>query len=148
MAFHPEHAPIPEGLETGRLRLRPLRASDVALDYDAVMSDPAALRRWSQASWPADDFTLAENLTDLQGHEREHLEGVAYTFTVLSPDASRCLGCVYFTPVRPEAVGLCGRSEHPVRVGFWVRSSEILGGLDRHLFEALRAWLRQAWAFD
>ena len=88
MSLHP-HGTVPEGLRTPRVMLRPLLAADVERDYDAVMSDPAALRRWSQSDWPDDEFTLAENLTDLERHEREHKDGVAFTFTVLSPDGSR-----------------------------------------------------------
>src|SRR5262245_8340665 len=138
----------PDELRTPRVLLRPLRAIDVELDYDAVMSDSAALRHWSQSTWPADDFTLAENLVDLERHEREHLDGVAYTFTVLDPDESRCMGCVYLTPPVPEVAARCGGAAAPVQLGFWVRSSEIVGELDRHLFEALRGWVKESWAFD
>jgi len=147
MSLHP-HGTVPEGLRTPRVMLRPLLAADVERDYDAVMSDPAALRRWSQSDWPDDEFTLAENLTDLERHEREHKDGVAFTFTVLSPDGSRCLGCVYLTPGFKETANLCRGAAYPVQHGFWVRSSEIGSDLDRHLLEALRKWLRNDWAFD
>ena len=148
MSFYPEGATVPEERRTERLLLRPLRATDVALDYDAVMSSPEMLRRWSQGTWPADDFTLAGNLADLERHEREHHERVAFTFTVLSPDEKRCLGCVYFTPVGPEAATLCPGAEHATQVGFWVRASEIASDLDRHLLATVRGWLKTAWAFD
>ncbi|HET9325420.1 MAG TPA: GNAT family N-acetyltransferase [Candidatus Eisenbacteria bacterium] len=147
MALHPV-VTVPEGLRTQRLLLRPLLAADAERDYAAVMSDPAALRRWSQSDWPSDDFTLAENLADLERHEREHKDGIAFTFTVLSPDGGRCLGCVYLTPVFKEAANLCRGAAYPVQLGFWVRSSEVASDLDRHLFEALRRWLRNDWAFD
>jgi RimJ/RimL family protein N-acetyltransferase len=146
--LHPLGAPAPEGLRTSRVLLRPLLAADVDRDYDAVMSDPPALRRWAQSDWPGDDFTRAENLADLQRHEQEHRDGVAFTYTVLTPDGLRCLGCVYLTPVFLEAADLCRGANHPVQVGFWVRSSEWSSELDRHLLGALREWLRTSWAFD
>ena len=62
MEFYPANAPVPQEKRTSRLWLRPLRATDVELDYDAVMSSAAMLRRWRQSKWPADNFTLAENL--------------------------------------------------------------------------------------
>jgi hypothetical protein len=148
MPFYPDDAVAPEGLRLSRLVLRPLRAADAALDYDAVMSDAQALQRWSQSSWPADDFTLAENRTDLERHEREHGERVAFTYTVLSPDQGTCLGCVYLTPVFPEAARLVAGAMFPVQLGFWVRAAEVGGELDRYLFEALREWLRTSWRFD
>jgi RimJ/RimL family protein N-acetyltransferase len=148
MAFYPPAARVPEELRTARLFLRPLRAADAALDYDAVLASAAQLRRWSQSSWPADDFTLAENLADLQRHEREHEEQAAFTYTVLDPAGTRCLGCVYLMPLWPGAVSLCAGADYPATVGFWVRTSEIANDLDRHLLAALRDWLRAEWAFD
>jgi RimJ/RimL family protein N-acetyltransferase len=142
------HSPAPAFKRTGRLLLRPLRASDVDRDYDAVMASRAELRAWSQTSWPADDFTREENLADLERHEREHVEGVAYTFTVLDPDGARCLGCVYLTPPSPGAMALIADARHPVNVAFWVRSETLAERLDAHLLEAVREWLAVEWTFD
>lgn len=148
MELHPAAVPVPVGLHTARLRLRPLRASDVELDYDAVMSSPAMLRTWSQSDWPADDFTRAANQADLERHEREHLAREAFTYTVLTPDATRCLGCVYLSPPWPEEVPLCAGAAYAAHVGFWVRASELANDLDRHLLESLRDWFRSEWAFE
>jgi hypothetical protein len=147
-ALHPNSASLPSETRTPRLWLRPLRAVDVELDYDAVMESPAALRSWSQSTWPADDFPLAENLYDLVRHQREHESGEAYTFTVLDPGGTRCLGCVYLVPPRAEERTLVGDAQHPVRVTFWVRASEVGKDLDRHLLTTLREWLDQEWRFD
>ena len=148
MSFYPGGAQIPDELRTPRLFLRPLRATDVDLDFDAVMSSAAMLRSWSQSGWPADDFTRAENLEDLRRHEREHVAREAFTFTVLDPAEARCLGCVYLQPLPPGARTLREGGAHPVRVGFWVRASEIANDLDRHLLSCLREWLAREWRFD
>jgi hypothetical protein len=148
MSFHPMQAAVPTGMRTDRVVLRPLSVSDVEIDYDAVKSSAPMLRRWSQTSWPADDFTLAENRADLERHEHEHREGVAFTFTVLDPTATRCLGCVYIAPPAHEERALIERAKRPARVGFWVRAAEIPNELDRHLLGALREWLAREWAFD
>jgi RimJ/RimL family protein N-acetyltransferase len=148
VTFHPAGAAPPVEHRTPRLVLRPLRASDVATDYEAVMSSAAALRRWSQSEWPAEDFTLAENLEDLRRHEREHLEGQAFTYTVLDPAESRCLGCVYVVPLRSEEAAWSGSAAQVARVAFWVRTSEIATDLDRHLLGVLREWFRESWRFE
>jgi len=148
MEFYPASAVVPEELRTDQLLLRPLRASDVELDYDAVMSSAEQLRRWSQSGWPADDFTLAQNLDDLQRHEREHIERKAFTFTVLNPQRTRCLGCVYIMPVWPEVAHLCAGAAYAADVGFWVRTAELANDLDKHLLATLREWFTTAWAFD
>jgi len=146
--FYPADAPIPAAWRTPRLFLCPLRATDVELDYDAVMSSTAMLRSWSQSGWPADDFTRAENLEDLRRHEREHVAREAFTFTVLDPTEARCLGCVYLQPLPPGAPTLREGAAHPVRIGFWVRASQVADDLDRHLLTCLREWLAGEWRFD
>lgn len=146
--LHPPEAPVPVEVRTDRLWVRPLRATDVELDYDAVMASAAQLRRWSQSDWPADGFTLAENLQDLVRHEREHGEGSAYTFTVMAPDGARCLGCVYVQPPDPGLATLLAGAAHAATVGFWVRTSEIANDLDRHLLATLLDWFVRGWSFD
>ena len=142
------HAPVPDGMRSDRLLLRPLRVADAELDFDAVMSSAALLRRWSQSAWPADDFTLAGNRSDLERHEREHIEGTAFTFTVLDPAATRCLGCVYIVPLESAERAVCAATMHPARVAFWVRASELAHDLDRRLLATLLVWLDAAWSFD
>jgi RimJ/RimL family protein N-acetyltransferase len=148
MEFYPASAVVPEEQRTDRLLLRPLRATDVELDYDAVISSAEQLRRWSQSDWPADDFTLAQNLDDLQRHEREHIERKAFTFTVLNPQGIRCLGCVYIMPVRPQITQLCAGAAYAAGVGFWVRTAELANDLDKHVLATLREWFKAEWAFD
>lgn len=148
MDFYPAQAPVPEETRTDRLWLRPLRATDVELDYDALMTSKEQLRGWSNSRWPADDFTLAGNLADLQRHEREHESREAFTFTVLDPSGTRCLGCVYLMPVAPVDAPCCVDATYPVNVAFWVRTSELVADLDAHLLATLRSWLAREWAFD
>lgn len=148
MIFYPLNAPLPEEIRTHRLLLRPLRSTDVELDYDAVMSSAEQLRAWSQSSWPTSKFTLEQNLTDLQRHEREHGERKEFTFTVLNPYAARCLGCVYIFPVWTEIAQLCTGALYAAGVRFWVRTSEIATDLDKHVLATLRGWFATEWAFD
>jgi RimJ/RimL family protein N-acetyltransferase len=147
-AWLPAEAIVPAELRTDRAILRPLLASDVDRDYDAVMSSRPMLRTWSQSDWPAEGFTRAENLADLERHEREHLAREAFTFTALELDSDRCVGCVYITPLHPTEARWAADAPHVARVGFWVRSSEIESDLDRHLLVALRAWFTSTWGFD
>ncbi|MCJ7549049.1 MAG: GNAT family N-acetyltransferase [Anaerolineae bacterium] len=148
MTFYPAGCAAPLDMRTSRLYVRPLRATDVELDYDAVMSSAEMLRRWCQGDWPRDGFTPAENLADLQRHEREHIERTAFTYTVLDPQGTRCLGCVYVVSPRPEEIPVCRDAAHAADVAFWVRASEVANGLDQHLLACLREWFNAEWAFD
>lgn len=148
MNFFPPETTAPTATRTDRLLLRPLTVGHVDLDYDAVMASREQLNRWSQTTWPTPDFTLAENRADLERHQREHNEGVAFTYTVLDPTESRCLGCVYITPI-PESAGyLYPNDRYSAKVTFWIRSDELAGSLEGHLLATLRGWFAAEWPFD
>jgi hypothetical protein len=155
MDFYPQNAVVPSGLETSEFRLRPLRATDVELDYAAVMDSQDFLRLWSQSDWPTDDFTLADNLKDLERHEQEHLERKAFTFTVMNQTETECLGCVYINPLEPFPEGaivhgaeLATGQGYQAVAGFWVKPARIADGLDRLLLDTLIAWFEREWAFS
>ena len=145
MSFYPEDAPVPAELKTAEFVLRPLTTDHVELDHAALMDSKEMLRRWSSSDWPTDDFTVADNRQDLAWHQREHEEGIAFTYTVLDPGESECLGCVYVKET--NVPGLAG-SDYTALVRFWVRQSHLANGLDRRLLEALIAWFKEAWAFS
>jgi RimJ/RimL family protein N-acetyltransferase len=152
MTFYPSEQPVPTGLDTPRLLLEPLQPKHVALDYDAVMDSREQLRLWSGSTWPTDDFTLADNLRDLEHHWREHQERIAFTFTVLDQARQTCLGCVYMRPLSElmvdnplELVGAAGDETH---IRFWVRTSRLDSGLDHHLLSVLLGWLETDWLFS
>jgi hypothetical protein len=88
-------------------------------------------------SWPTADFTLEENRRDMARKERRRARRQSFTYTVVSPDESRVLGCVYIN----EGIG-----GPDAAVFLWVRQSEADGPLDQELEAAVRNWMKEAWA--
>ena len=145
MTFYPDEAPVPTALRTEEFLLRPLRAADVDLDYEAVMATQEVLRRRSGGTWPRPDFTHEENLADLQGHEADFHARRGFTYTVMDPTETRCLGCVYAYPPKGDEDGR--DRDHEAVVWFWVRPDGVTDDLDRQLLAALVPWLRKDFAF-
>lgn len=150
MTFYPENAPVPEKLQTETCIIRPLTPAHVKLDYAALMSNKEMLRLWSGSSWPADDFTLAENLSDLEWHGSEHQERIAFTFTVLNTTEDSCLGCIYIKPFIEILVDTPGWntdaasvSPHTALVRLWT-----INNLDKTLLPFLQQWFSTKWAFS
>jgi len=148
-AWYPEGERVPETWQTEEMLLRPLRVTDVDLDYVAVMVSQADLRQRSQGRWPTPDFPHSANLADLEMHQREHGERVAFTYTVMTPAEDLCLGCLYIKPLRP-ALANAGLAPDAVpagaaRLSFWARSDRHGDGLDHRLLAAIRAWLAAEW---
>jgi hypothetical protein len=149
--FYPGDARVPEVLRTDEFVVRPLRATDVTLDYNAVISSRAELLLGSGGTWPREGFTLEENLADLERHEQEHRARVAFTYTVMNPAETECLGCIYIGPLE-RLLGHDGESgeylsDNAAYVSFWVRQSRLADRLDRRLLQALLSWFQNEWAF-
>ena len=152
MSFYPPNQPVPALLRTDEFVLRPLTTAHVNLDYAALMVSTEMLRLWSGTSWPTDDFTLEENWEDLAMHDREHQERVAFTYTVLTPDETECLGCVYITPLTNSVAlnpkVLTDIAPDTAVVGFWVKQPRLADHLDERLLAVLRDWLAREWLFS
>jgi len=150
--YIPPDRPVPSGYKTARVLLEPLGPEHVQLDFEAVMESRDYLRLWSGSSWPAEDFTLADNLQDLQRHWREHQERVAFTYTVLEPARQSCLGCVYLRPLS-ELIPYNAQKLQDIAAGeslvrFWVRTAERNSDLEQHLLQTLIDWLYEDWPFS
>lgn len=155
MRFYSDRFLLPELLQADEFIFRPLRGSDVELDYDAVMSSSVMLRSWSQSDWPRDGFTLEENLEDLQRHEQEHLEKKAFTYTIMNPEETLCLGCIYMIPLLQEEIDLV-TCQHPVAdeeafaaaVRYWIRKSHASKEFNTKILEKIIHWLDSEWHFN
>jgi hypothetical protein len=131
-------------------------AEDTELDYAAVMETRKSLRLWRQSTWPEDDFTVEANRKDLIDLEQRHAAHRAFTYTVLDPDGTRCLGCVYVFPTSATflakatviPVGDDEWAEVEAVIFFWARLSQIAMGMDERLLAALRAWFEEEWKLE
>ncbi len=137
--FVPDDFKIPVSFETDRFRLRMLSVDDVEKDYEAVVESQELLHTMFGGPWPRPGFTLEENLADLERHQQEFLSRKAFTYTVVSLDETRILGCVYIDP--PET------ADSDAVVVMWVRQTEYDKGLDDILFKEVRNWISSEWPF-
>ncbi len=150
--FYPAPLPVPERLETAVFTLTPLTPAHAARDYAALMVSKPMLRLWSGSPWPTDDFTLAENISDLEWHFAEHQERIAFTYTVLTPDETECLGCIYIRPLQDYQKAnpdqLTNVSNLSATTRFWIKEPRLTDGLDAQLLQTLQDWFNTAWQFD
>jgi hypothetical protein len=128
MPFADELRP-PPALRTRESLLRPIRTDDATLDHEAVMASKEMVRIWEQTGWPADGLTIDQNREDLRRLVARHNDGSAFTYTVLVPDESLCLGCVY---IFPTDFGTYTRASiTPLQEGIdWDAHDVAVGGLE------------------
>ena len=129
---------VPQELHLAQMHLCKLTAALADADYEAVMETQDRLRAHSPNGWPRHGFTLAENLADLQRHESEFDERIAFAYSVLSPAHDRVIGCVY---VNPSDVA-------DADVYLWMRETEHQRGMTTILRRAVEHWLSERWPFN
>ena len=114
---------------------RPLTAKYVEKDFDAVVESQERLRRFSHHLWLSSGFALAENRNDLQKHEAEFNARVAFAFTIIVPDESKILGCLYIYPSQTENTVCYLIARHALH-------------LTTVILPNARAWVAGAWQFS
>jgi hypothetical protein len=137
--FVPQDFAVPTDLTVGDLRLVPLGPEHNEADYAAWTSSIEHIRAtpgFAATTWPV-PMTIAENLGDLEEHAEDFRSRRGFTYTVLDA-GDEVVGCLYISPSKDEHVDAGVRS--------WVRADR--AGLDRPLYEAVRAWLHSEWPFD
>eukprot|EP01065_Artemidia_motanka_P038286 TRINITY_DN47146_c0_g1_i1.p2 TRINITY_DN47146_c0_g1~~TRINITY_DN47146_c0_g1_i1.p2 ORF type:complete len:490 (+),score=144.70 TRINITY_DN47146_c0_g1_i1:54-1523(+) len=137
--FVPPDFTPPRELKRGQFVLRPLTPADVEKDFEAVTSSAARLRTlFARAdSWPRDGITLEENAADLARHAKEFELGLAFAYTVFTPDNQRCLGSVYVNPAT--------KAGYDAELLLWVRDED-RAALEPALMEAVGEWMK-LWPF-
>ncbi|GAA1660017.1 hypothetical protein GCM10009830_01330 [Glycomyces endophyticus] len=156
MSFRTMDVSAPESVATDDFILRPIVAADAELDYAAVMESRDYLRGWEQTGWPAEDFTVEANRVDLEKMERWHADRDGFSYTVMNPAETECLGCVYLRSTNAPTyaggsitpVGDRRWDEYEAAVSFWVRRSRLGTATDRALLDVLRTWLAEDWTFQ
>ena len=131
--------------------VRPLVPADVVLDHEAVMSSREFLYHWEQdPPYPPEDFSVEDNLEDLERMHGEHQKGTRYTYTVMNADETETLGCIYLLPNNDrmyrtaEVTSYDGTdlSSYDATVSLWVRVSTWEDGFEGALVESVLGWLR------
>lgn len=137
--FVPLDFNVPHGLDTERFRLRMLTIHDVDKDFDAVTSSTEHLQNVWGGKWP-EGLTLEQNLIDLGWHQKEFQRRTSFAYTVVEPDESLVLGCVYIYPARKEG--------YDAEVYLWARQDTPDDGLETELETTVRTWLKDKWPFQ
>lgn len=136
---HPQRLELPTGHH-----LRPIRASDVDIDYPAIMGSRERL--WAKYGetwgWPPPDMTYDADRKDLAHHEDEIAAHISFNYAVLNHDETELLGCVYIDPPDGHAPD---RSD--ALVSWWVVDREADGPLERALEALIPRWLEEQWGF-
>jgi len=143
---------IPKYLSTRNCFLEPLSTDHLQLDYEAVMESKNFLRLWSKSTWPDDHFQLEDNLKDLQNHDWEHQNRIAFTYTILNPGKNQCLGCIYINPnLRITAVTENERillNQKPGNIRFWLRNSIQNTPKENIIIQELISWFVEVWKLE
>src|SRR5436305_11031063 len=105
----------PDAIAGPAFLLEPLGPQHNDRDYaawTASMDHIRATPGFTDGGWPH-EMTSAENLGDLERHERDFAAGLGFTYTVRDPGDGDVIGCVYIYPAADGA---------GAKVRSWVRA--------------------------
>jgi len=156
LLFYPENASIPSHLKTEELLIRPLRATDVELDYKAVMESQDFLLIRTNGGWPRVGFTIEENLKDLERHEKGFNDRNEFTYSIMNHSETRCLGCIYITPFSQTLRRILPKDDFEsynvgdfeAQVSFWMIPDCVKQDMDKRLLQVLVKWFKDEWLFS
>ena len=135
----PAGSDVPNPPDHPLFRFEPLGPEHNAADLEAWSSSIAHIHStpgFRLDGWPERQYTLAENMADLEEHRDHHQRGIDFAWTVLDPvDADVVIGCVY---LRPDRTGVADAEAQS-----WVRADR--AGLDGELRGHLRTWFADEW---
>lgn len=140
---HPDRAQLATGPH-----LRPIRATDVDIDFPAVMG--SRQRLWSlfgdSWGWPPGTMTDEQDYADLHRHEQEILRHESFNYALLDRDETALLGCVYVDPVPGDTVDrpVPGEAE----VSWWVVDDLAGTAVEAELEGFVPRWLAARWPFS
>jgi hypothetical protein len=136
---HPECVDLPTGHH-----LRPIRESDVAIDYPAVMGSRERLwAKYGEAwGWPPANMSYEADQRDLARHEAEIAADEAFNYAIFDEAETELLGCVYIDP--PEDRSPLGTD---AVVSWWVVDREAGSELEKALESFVPGWLDGTWGF-
>ena len=136
---HPERVDLASGHH-----IRPIRESDVDIDYPAVMGSRERLwAKYGEAwGWPPETMTHEGDKEDLLHHEEEIAAHITFNYAVLNEDESQLFGCIYIDP--PDERSPPGAD---AVVSWWVVDDAAGSELERALDEFVPGWLTDAWGF-
>lgn len=121
--------------------LRPIRQSDVDIDYPAVMGSRERL--WTMFGnvwgWPPESLTFEEDAADLARHELEMTEGRSFNYALLNEQESALAGCVYIDP--PERTGA------DADISWWVVDDLVSTTLASSVDLLIPRWIVEYWPF-
>lgn len=152
--LNPDRQRVPDHYMAASFCLERQSRSHNHADYEAVMQSRQQLRSWSDSHWPEDDFTLEQNLADLDMHIAEHDRDEAYGFSVFDATGARFLGSLYLNPVGAIAVAYQDDpmaesvlEKFDVCADYWLRQG-VPHEMEVNFVKAVQSWLTGAWWFQ
>jgi hypothetical protein len=122
--------------------LRPIAATDIDLDYPAVMGSRERL--WSifgeAWGWPPATMTYQQDLDDLARHETEIAARQSFNYALLDHGETALLGCVYLDP--PEKQGA------DAEISWWTVDGQAGAELGVVLDLFVPQWVAGSWPFE
>ncbi|PFH08896.1 hypothetical protein BCF11_1271 [Collimonas sp. PA-H2] len=149
MSFIPDGYAPPQAYKSDSFCLEILSPQFAAQDFASVTASANAIRHvFGPANgWPDPHMSYAENLADLERHEREFFAREACAYAILSHDKEAYLGCLYIKPIKSRIENDLRKSAYGAQAFFWLDTRENTSNFAEQVLAELQTWMKEAWPF-
>jgi hypothetical protein len=140
-SFVPAGFNPPAEFRSASFKLVPLGPALAKQDYDAYMSSIEHLQKTFSGNdrWPTAKLTMEDQAKDMAGEKSRFDSRKSFTYSVLTLDGSKELGCVYISPSRKQG--------YDAMVRIWVTKDQFDKGFEATLIPEVKTWLAGVWPF-
>ena len=139
--FVPASFAVPREYRAAQFKLVPLGPDLAQQDYQAYMSSIEHLQKTFTGtdSWPNKNVTMADAVKDVEGEKSRFDARKSFTYSVLTLNGAKELGCVYITPSAKQG--------YDAAVRIWVTQEQYDHGFETVLVPEVKTWLAAQWPF-
>ncbi|MDB6372223.1 N-acetyltransferase [Photorhabdus bodei] len=117
--------------------LQPLSPKYANIDYEAVMESRPILKDIFSDDWPDDIKSWEDNLRYIEEDYSDFQQRIGFSYIILDPSESRCLGCVYIFPSLFEG--------YDVAIYYWLHINILNSALAYEIETFIRKWVQEHW---
>jgi hypothetical protein len=150
MALIPDSFVPPRFHETHRLSLEVLSAVHAVQDYECVTKCADAIRGvfGPDNGWPANEMTLAENLSDVTRHEGQFFAREAFAYAIFEKStARRYVGCLYIKPIKSRLENDKRKALFQAQAFCWFSPVATDTEFARLAADEIVQWVETSWPF-
>ncbi|MBU0975575.1 MAG: hypothetical protein ABIE03_07090 [Patescibacteria group bacterium] len=147
----PDSFTVPIEFKSGEYLIRQIRKENNPKDFAAVIANSKLIDKirggkLCHTNWPPPDFTLDDNLKDVQSFEKQARDKTSFTYVIWDKHEESYLGCIYIFSIEKMYPEL--KDKYDIDFSMWVVQDIYEAGKYPEVYKQVWEWIKNDWPFD